>query len=225
MAKHLLDIQLREETGKEAAKKLRRHGFIPAVLYGHKGNKILSVKAIEFSRIFEEIGEHSIVTINIDGKEETEVIVKDFQLDPVMKNVIHIDFLEFEKGKLLRTEIPIKITGTSKGVKKGGILEAFVRDLEVECMPRNIPDFITLDIEELEIGDSLHVKDIKFDEKIKVLSNPDQVVVTVGMPTKIEERVEEEVEGVPAEAEAEVPAGEEVKKEEAKEALKEGKTE
>ncbi len=98
--------------------------------------------------------------------------------------------------------MPINIIGTSKGVKKGGILETFVRDIEIECLPKDIPDSITIDVSELDVGDSLHTRDIEFDEKLKVLTNPEQVVVTVGTPTKIEvpiEEVEEEV--VPVEGE------------------------
>jgi large subunit ribosomal protein L25 len=205
MADRILDIKLREKTGKEAARKERQRGFIPAVLYGIKGNKILTVKAKDFEKMFEEIGEHSIINLNIDNKHKAEVIVKDFQLDPVTKHVIHIDFLEFEKGKALKTEVPIHIIGTSKGVKMGGILETFLRDLEIECLPRDIPDSIVIDVADMEIGDSLHARDITVDDKIKMLTNPEQVVLTIGMPTKIEVPVEEE-EAVPAEGE--VPAEE-----------------
>ena len=205
MADRILDIKLREKTGKEAARKERQRGFIPAVLYGIKGNKILTVKAKDFEKMFEEIGEHSIINLNIDNKDKAEVIVKDFQLDPVTKHVIHIDFLEFEKGKALKTEVPIHIIGTSKGVKMGGILETFLRDLEIECLPWYIPDYIVFDFADMEIGVSLHARDITVDDKIKMLTNPEQVVLTIGMPTKIEVPVEEE-EAVPAEGE--VPAEE-----------------
>ena len=205
MADRILDIKLREKTGKEAARKERQRGFIPAVLYGIKGNKILTVKAKDFEKMFEEIGEHSIINLNIDNKDKAEVIVKDFQLDPVNKHVIHIDFLEFETGKALKTELPIHIIGTSKGVKMAGILETFLRDLEIECLPRDIPDSIVIDVNDMEIGDSLHARDITVDDKIKMLTNPEQVVITIGMPTKIEVPVEEE-EAVPVEGE--VPAEE-----------------
>ena len=220
MADRILDIQLREKTGKEAARKERQRGFIPAVLYGIKGNKVLTVNAKDFEKMFEEIGEHSIINLNIDNKDKAEVIVKDFQLDPVTKHVIHIDFLEFEKGKALKTEVPIHVTGTSVGVKKGGILETFVRDLEIECLPKDIPDSIDIDVNDMEIGDSVHARDISVDDKIKVLTNPEQVVVTIGMPTKIEVPVEEEEE-VPVEGE--VPAEEAEEQEAAAEPEQENK--
>jgi large subunit ribosomal protein L25 len=205
MSEKILDIELRKETGKEAAHRARRQGYIPAVLYGYKGNRVLSVKALDFERIFEEIGEHSIINLNIENKEKAEVIVKDYQLDPVTREIIHIDFLEFERGKMLRTEVPINVVGTPAGVKKGGILESFVRDMEIECLPRDIPAEIVVDVTDLEVGDSLHVRDIVVDEKVKILTNAEQVVVTIGTPTKIEVPDEEEV--VPVEGE--VPEEEE----------------
>lgn len=201
MAERTLDIKEREGTGKEAAKKMRRNGYIPAVLYGHKGNKNLSIKAVDFLSLFEEIGEHSIVTLNIDNKENAEVIVKDYQLHPVKKNIVHIDFFEIEKGKLLKTEVPIKIEGTSKGVKRGGVLETLLRDIEIECLPKDIPDNITVNIEDLDIGDSVHVKELTVDDKITIIASPEQVVITIGTPTIIIAPVEE-VEEVPEEGEA-----------------------
>lgn len=195
MNEHVLEIQPREGTGKEKARKLRRRGFIPAVVYGYKGTRTVSVKGSDFIRMFEEIGEHSIVTLTQEGKKQTEVIVKDFQLDPVRRDIIHVDFLEFEKGKTLRTEVPIHVQGTPPGVKMGGILEVFVTEVEIECLPTDIPEAIDVEAGALEIGDSLHVRDLKVSDKVRILTNPDQVVVSIGMPTKVE-RPEAEVEVV-----------------------------
>jgi large subunit ribosomal protein L25 len=169
MAERTLDIQEREGTGKEVAKKMRRNGCIPAVLYGHRGNKNLLIKAVDFLSLFEEIGEHSIITLNIDNKENAEV--------------------------------PIVIEGTSKGVKKGGVLETLLRDIEIECLPKDIPDNIIVNIEDMDINDSLHVKELKFDDKITILANPEQVVITIGTPSIIIAPVEE-IEEVPVEEEA-----------------------
>ncbi|UCB46125.1 MAG: 50S ribosomal protein L25 [Spirochaetota bacterium] len=219
MDNRTLDIKKREATGKGAAKKLRREGYIPAIMYGFKGNKSIAVSFNEFKRLFEEIGEHAIVTLNLEGKEQIDVIVKDFQLDPVKRNIIHVDFFEIQRGQVLRTEIPIKITGTSVGIKKGGILEEFVRDIEIECLPKDIPDSIIIDITELDIGDSIHIRDIEVSDEIKIISNPDQVVLTIGIPSKIVEPVveeaEEEEEAAPEE-EVEEAAEEEKEKEKEK---------
>ncbi len=205
MQGHVLETKKREKTGKEIAKKLRREGYIPAVLYGHKGTRSLSVSEHDFKKLFEEIGEHSIISLDIEDGAKAEVIVKGFQLDPVKRNIIHVDFFEIERGKALRTEVPIKLEGVSKGVKKGGILELFMRDLEIECLPKDIPENIMINIEELDVGDSFHVRDLKVDPKIEIVSNPEQVVVMIGTPTVIkapvveEEKVAEEV-AEPAEA-------------------------
>jgi large subunit ribosomal protein L25 len=106
--------------------------------------------------------------------------------------------------------VPVKTEGVPAGVKKGGILEIFIRDVEIECLPRDIPDFVTLDVENLEIGDSLHVKDLKVSETVRIISNPDQVVLIVGHPTKVAAPTPAP-EAVPAEGEA--PAAEETKAE------------
>jgi large subunit ribosomal protein L25 len=203
MEAHTLNTLKREHTGKETVKKIRMKGYIPAVLYGHKGTKNLSVKAADFELLFEEIGEHSVITLNIENGEQAEVIVKDFQVDPVRRNVIHVDFFEIERGKVLRTAVPVKTEGVPSGVKKGGILEMFIRDVEIECLPRDIPDHLSLDVEHLEIGDSLHVKDLKLPETVRLISNPEQVVLIVGHPTKVAAPAPAP-ETVPAEGEAPV---------------------
>jgi len=214
MTENILEVKEREQKGKGPVKKLRRQGFIPAIMYGYKGNKPLSIHYSEFQKLFEEIGEHAIITLNIGEEEKIDVIVKSFQLDPVKRNIIHIDFLQIQKGQVLRTEIPVKVIGTSKGIKKGGILEEYVRDIEVECLPRDIPDSITIDVTDLDIGDSVHIRDLPVSDKLRILANQEQVVLAVGMPSKIEEPVVEEAEE--AEEEEAVP-GEEVEEEAAPE--------
>jgi large subunit ribosomal protein L25 len=207
MAANTLESFMREGMGKKFTVKQRSKGFIPAVLYGHKGNKNLSVKAADFEALFDVIGEHSIITLNVDNGEKAEVIVKDFQLDPVKRSIIHVDFFEVERGKTLKTAIPVKIEGVSLGVKKGGVLELFLRDIEIECLPKDIPDHILIDIGNLDIGDSMHVKDLNMAENLRVISNPEQVVVLVGHPTKV---------AAPVAAPEEVPVEGEAPTEEAK---------
>jgi len=205
MDNKVLEATLREKTGKGPARRYRMQGYIPAVMYGYKGTKRIAVRRAEFESIFEEIGEHSIITLNLNDKEKVDVIVKDYQIDPVRKSLIHLDFLEIESGKELRTEIPIKIVGESKGVKKGGILEEFLREIEVECLPKDLPEYIELDISDLDLGDSFHVSDLKVKEGIKILSSPDQVILTIGVPSKVAaaaETTEEEEEERPEEEES-----------------------
>lgn len=205
MDNRVLEATLREKTGKGPARRYRMQGYIPAIMYGYKGTKSLAVRRADFESIFEEIGEHSIITLNLNDKEKIDVIVKDYQIDPIRKSLIHLDFLEIESGKELRTEIPIKIVGESKGVKKGGILEEFLREIEVECLPKDLPEYIELDISDLDLGDSFHVSDLKVKEGIKILSSPDQVILTIGVPSKVAaatETTEEEEEERPEEEES-----------------------
>ena len=212
MADNILTIQSREKTGKGAVKKMRRRGIIPGVMYGYKGDKAVSVQGKDFLKLFEDIGEHSIITLSLDEKEKIDAIVKDYQVDPVKRDIIHIDFLQIKAGQLLRTEIPVKVKGVSKGVKMGGILEEYVRDIEIECLPKDLPEAFHIDVTDLDIGDSVHVKDITVGEEIRILSSPEQVVLTIGLPSKVaepvveEEEVEEGAEGV--EEGAEEAAGE-----------------
>jgi len=193
MEAHVLDSQRREKLGKKGAKKIRRNGYIPAVLYGHSANRNISIKALDFETLFNEAGEHSIISVNINGKESFDAIVKDFQIDPIKKDIIHVDFFEIERGKLLKTEVPIKMIGTSNGVKKGGILETTIKDIEIECMPKDIPNFIKVDVTDLEIGDSLHVKNVKVARGVRIISNADQVVLSIVTPSVMAAPVEEEV--------------------------------
>ncbi len=202
----------RKQTGKGPSRRYRMQGYIPAVMYGYKGNKSIAIKRSEFESIFEDIGEHSIISLNFDDKDKVDVIVKDYQLDPVKKNLIHLDFLEVESGKVLRTEVPIRVIGDSKGIRKGGILEEFLKEIEIECLPKDIPEYIEIDITDLDLGDSFHVGDLKIKKEIKVLSNPEQVILTIGAPSKVTVTEAEEAEEEVAQTEEES-----VKKEEKKE--------
>ena len=192
MESKVLKATLRDKTGKGPARRYRMQGLIPAIMYGYKGNTTIAVKKSDFESVFEEIGEHSIITLNLNDEKKVNVIVKDYQIDPVKKNLIHLDFLEIETGKELRTEVPLKILGESKGVKKGGILEEFLREVEVECLPKDLPEFIELDVSDLDLGDSFHVSDLKVKEGVKILDSPDQVVLTIGVPSKVVTAAEEE---------------------------------
>jgi len=199
MDNKVMNATKREETGKGPAKRYRMQGFIPAIMYGYRGVKNIVVKRTEFESIFEEIGGHSIIALNIGNDENVDVIVKDYQLDPVKKNLIHLDFLEIESGKVLKTEVPIKVIGESEGIKIGGILEEFIKEVSIECLPKDIPELIEIDISDLNLGDSFHVSELKLKESIKILDNPDQVILTIGVPSKVTEtteEVEEEVEAV-----------------------------
>jgi len=193
-----LNVQPREGGGKAVAGRLRRDGKIPAVIYGHTSPTAITVDAREFRNAFKRITENTIVELHMPGGVH-EVLVKDYQKDNLTGQILHVDFYEFEKGKALRTRVPVRLTGNPVGVKEGGILETQLRELDVECLPKDLPEEIVLDISELALDRALHVKDLTLPPGIRVLQAMDQVVCLVA-----HRKAEEEV--APAAVEGEVPA-------------------
>ena len=175
---------------KGPAGRLRKEGKIPAVIYGHKKPVHISVDAKEVDTKFYTISENTIITINVKDK-EYEVLVKEFQENVMLGQLSHIDFFEIERGKILKTRIPVYLTGTSIGVKEGGLLEHRLHEIDIECLPKDIPEKIEVDITELQIGESVHVSDLAFPESVKILNIMEQSVVSI---TTIKAEVEPEVE-------------------------------
>ena len=186
----------REGRGKGEARKLRRENMIPAVIYGGElGNKPLAVDAKGILRYLKgEVSEAKIWKLEIEGVGKKDVIIKDVQKHPVTGEVLHVDFYEVTYGKMISLLVPVKVVGEAIGVKKGGILTILKEELEIECLPRNIIEEIEVDISDLDIGDTLFVRDIPVGEGIRIKEDPNQPVVTV-----VEAEVEEE-----AKAEGEV---------------------
>ncbi len=188
---------LREGRGKGEARKLRRQGYIPAIIYGGElGNKPLAVLAKTIIRHLKgEVSEAKIWKLNIEGIGEKDVIIKDVQKHPVTGAVLHVDFYEITYGQLISLAVPIKIVGEAVGVKKGGTLEILMDEVEIECLPRNMVEELEVDVSHLDLGDTLFVRDIKVPEGIKITEDPDQPVVTVVAPEEEEtpEEGEEEV--------------------------------
>ena len=158
------------------------------------------------------ISESTIIRLALDN-ESHDVLIRDFQEDSVSGKVIHIDFFEIERGKILRTNVGLHLTGTPLGVREGGLLESFVHEVEVECLPKDLPERITVDVTDLALGHSIHLRDVRTPEGVKVLNPGDQVVCTVAhkrveeKPAVAEEAVAAEegeaAEAVAAEAEEE----------------------
>ena len=193
-----LNVEKRQGAGKGAAGRLRGDGKIPAVVYGHTTPTAITVDAREFRNAFRRITENTIVELHMqDGVHE--VLVKDYQKDNLSGQILHIDFYEFEKGKALRTRVPVRLVGSPVGVKEGGILEVLLHQLEVECLPKDLPEELTLDISELALDRALHVSAMVLPAGVKSMVPSDQVVCLVA-----HRKAEEEV--APAAVEGEVPA-------------------
>ena len=199
--------EVRRQTGKEAAKKLRRRKFIPAIVYGQGVEPVpIAVSPRDLLKAL-EAGENVIIKLSLQENgsfSSRTVILKELQRHPVRGDVLHADFLEISMERRLRVAVPVQLVGEAIGVKaKGGILDQHLRELSVECLPMAIPDRIEVDISALDIGDAIHVRDLQVGEGIKVLEDPERKMVSVIAP---------EVEAV-AEVTAEVPAAEAAPKE------------
>jgi large subunit ribosomal protein L25 len=179
MGKVVLSAKNRQESGSAASRRIRRSGRIPAVLYGRAGNAIpLDLDALEFVRGTKNISESTIVKVEVDGK-SYDAFVKDAQRNIIDGNILHVDFYEVESGRLLRAKVSLHISGNPIGVREGGILEKPLHEIEVECLPKDLPERIEVDVSSLNVNQSLHVRDIQLGEGVKLISAPDQVVALV----------------------------------------------
>ena len=200
MEQRVVEAQKRTSGGKNVNRRLRQAGKIPAVVYGPRRQSVaLSVDPGAVRDIlYSESGRNTIFTLAVDGN-QTEVMVKDYQLDPVLGRLIHADFFEIAMDRTLEVTVNVEIVGEAEGVKLGGgIMDTVTRSLLVECLPRDIPESIKVDVTGLKINDYIRVKNIQVNEKYKILNDPDVVVVTIVPPIKEEEVVP--VEAAPTEA-------------------------
>jgi large subunit ribosomal protein L25 len=207
-----ITAEARESAGKGVARKMREAGRIPAVLYGqgHEGVS-LSLDSYELSQLLSTAGARtSVLELEVKGTERSgsqNVLIKEVQKHPYKDLILHMDLLEVSMSEEISVMVPIEITGTAKGVKlDGGILEMKRRELEIVCLPNVIPDMITYDVSELEIGDTVHVEDLPVAEGISIPHDTNFTILTVvaaAVEPEPEEEVEdEEVEGEEVEGEA-----------------------
>jgi large subunit ribosomal protein L25 len=190
----------RDGAGKGVARKLRSAGRLPAILYGHGDEtRALSLNAHDVKLLVAAISvENTIIQLDIEGHGTENVLIRDVQMHPYKPEVLHVDFLQVHAGEAIRLQIPVRLRGMAVGVRdSGGVLDHVLYDLEVECLPRNIPEAVEVDVSDLEIGDSIRVGDVSLPD-VKILNDPELPIVAVAHPTK---RAEEEEEGVPAEGE------------------------
>lgn len=193
MEQKTLSFETRTEFGKGASRRCRAAGKIPAIVYGHQDPLSILIDAHEFGTKFKTISESTIIELAC-GKDSYQVLVKDFQQNIVKDTIEHIDFFEVERGKTLKTHVPIVLEGNAPGTKVGGTLEQKIETFEIECLPKDLVEHISVDISALELGDAIHVSDITIPEGVTVLDADDITVVTVTRPkSEVEEPEEEEV--------------------------------
>jgi len=206
-----LDVERRSTKGKNEARRARAGGKIPAVVYGAgKATVPITVDRKALSDAFRNgAGENAIFLLKLSGSDQSRhAMIKDFQRDPVSRKPVHIDFIRVLMDEKIRVEVAIEVVGTAKGVKtEGGILDFVTRQVEIECLPGNIPPHLPIDVTDLAIGDALRVSQIPAIKGVTIVDDPDKVLVHVVHPTQVEEPVP-----AAAEAAAEVTEPEVLKK-------------
>ena len=216
-----LEAVKREGRRKNEANRLRASGKMPAVFYGPgKGGKTGDALAVTVDPkavlriLHSDSGANTLINLKVDGR-ETRVMLREYQLDPVTHQLLHADFYELAMDKAITVTVPIQLNGESKGVKQqGGLLDFVTRDIEVECLPTDIPEHIDVDVTELMLHQSIRVRDLPVNPKWKAISEGDTMLVHIVMPKVEEEPV---AEAAPEAAAAAAPAEPEV--------IKKGKTE
>ena len=193
----LLKAQIRENTGSKDAKRVRKIGRIPAVVYGHKKEPI----AISLDENTLVEGLHSgrrLVSVQIGKKQET-MILKELQYDYLGKDIIHVDLMRVEEGETVRVTVPIELKGSAKGAQEGGIVEEHTDRLEIECRVTDIPEAIVVSVKDIEVGDTLHASDIELPDGVRLVSLPSTLLLTCGLvaAAKSTEEIEEEVPAAP----------------------------
>jgi large subunit ribosomal protein L25 len=186
----ILEAQARDTFGKNEARRTRRGGQVPGVLYGGdgKGATPIAVQPKALLKILHsESGQNTLISLKLAGAGDNRVLVKDFQLDPITHEVLHVDFLKIAMDKLLQVTIPIVVHGEPKGVKQqGGVLEFIRREVVIEVLPADIPEHIDVDVSELMLHQGIRVRDVVTNPKFKPVSELDLMLVHVIMP-KVEE--------------------------------------
>jgi large subunit ribosomal protein L25 len=188
MATASLAAELRSETGKGVARKLRAAGRVPAVIYGHnRESQGLSVNARELAKLLEHISAASTVVELGLGSGTARTLIREIQRHPVKRNIVHVDFQELVAGEKVHVALPLVFVGVAAGVREqGGLLEEVMREVQVSVDPASIPNHIDVDVSGLMIGHPIHVRDLTLPAGVSVLDDPDLTVVAVAAPRTVE---------------------------------------
>jgi large subunit ribosomal protein L25 len=195
----------REEFGKNAARRLRRSGRIPAVVYGGGGPSLaVAIDPQPISKLMHSTaGHNALFTLDVKGKVPARVMLRDWTADPITGRLLHVDLVRIAKDEMLRIRVPIHLLGEPKGVKvQGGILEFVTREVEIECLPDDIPERVDVDVTEMTLGRNLRASELPLGDKVKLVTEPTRVVAHVVALRAEEEKPAEAVEAAaPAEPE------------------------
>ncbi|MBI5103219.1 MAG: 50S ribosomal protein L25 [Nitrospirae bacterium] len=184
MERVTLAAEKRQEHGKGAARTLRRAGMVPATLYREGRAQSIKINKKELAKLINSVaGEQVMVDITFADGDKKLALLKDYQVDPIKKELLHTDFFEVSLTEKVRITVHVATIGEPIGVKRdGGLVQHSLREIEIECLPDKIPGKIEVDISKLELGNIIHVRDLKISEGIKVLTDPGDVIVTIIAP-------------------------------------------
>jgi len=191
-----LKAEGRSDTGSPSARRMRREGFVPAVVYGHGDeSRNLKIREQELQNLLDRISvDNTLVDLEVDGGEPRKVLIREVQRHPWRRRVLHVDFFQIRADESIRVAVPLELVGIPLGVREdGGILQQSRHEIEVECLPGEIPEKFELDVSSLEIGDSLHVADLNTGG-VRPLEDLDLTLCVVVPPTVIQVEEEEEEE-------------------------------
>ncbi|MCK5446694.1 MAG: 50S ribosomal protein L25 [Gemmatimonadetes bacterium] len=202
-----LQVETRHETGKGAARRIRASGKIPGNVYGH-GAQPMAVQAdeLQFRALISRIStENTLIDLKVGDEKPKAVLIREIQRHPYRSVILHVDFFEITAGERIRVAVPVRLEGNPIGVRNGGILQVIRYELEVECLPRDIPSAFEVDISEMQIGESLHIGEIDTGD-VTVIEEADLTVCMVVMPkaAPVEEEEDEEVSELEGDVEPEV---------------------
>lgn len=184
--------KIRNEIGSRGCNRVRRRGYVPGIIYGsNSSNLTVELDKIEINRIVKSFGENSLVNVIIDGNNYPSMI-KEIQRDPITKDIIHIDLQQIDSKEKIRTSIPIMLSG-KQVVNRDGILQHQLKKIEVECYPKNIPKFVSVDVSNLELGSALKVSDVEFGEDFTILNDEDEIIVSLTSPKAEKEKEEDTI--------------------------------
>lgn len=198
----------REDFKHSTTKQLRQEGLVPAVVYGQdKGPKHASVVSIDLLKMVRDEGRNAIISLNIDGDKPVDVMLHDYQMDPIKNELVHVDFYIVNMSEEMDVEVSLRLEGEAQGSKDGGVLQHPLYELQVRAKPNNIPDEITVDVSALEIGDSITIGDLPVSDKYEFLEEADTTIATVLQPDVLSE--EDEAGDADASAEPELVGADE----------------
>lgn len=193
MEKVVLEAKKRTKINKASRSALRKEGRVPAIYYSKHHDPLaidLSERALK-PLVF--TSKTHLLSLNLEGQEELECIIKDVQFDPVTEKIVHVDLLGLKKGEKIQIEVPVQLIGTPAGIKEGGVLQHTLHKIEIECLPVDIPEHVEINVSDLKLGHSIHAGDLKFNNFV-VLNSAESIIASVTHP-KVEK------EATPAEGE------------------------